>query len=850
MGSGSARPGLFVVQKHAASRLHWDFRLEMGGTLRSWAVPKGPSLDPAEKRLAVEVEDHPIEYADFEGTIPDGNYGAGAVIVWDSGQWIAHEDPVAGYAAGKLLFELRGHKLGGVWTLVRTKRNPKEWLLIKKPDSHATTTAPAETSIFSGRTVEEVAARASAAPAITAALQKLGAPKKLVRAMDVELMLAETSDRPFDDPAWVFELKYDGYRLLAERVGGRARLVYRRGLDVTELYPDIAVAVAALPADCVLDGELCVLAADGYADFHRLQRRAQLHRERDIARAAVELPASLMVFDLLGFGGAEGFDVRPLPLVARKELLGRLVPRIGRLRWVDHIATHGSAMYAEVARRGWHGIMAKRVDAPYRAGRSSSWKKLKVDLTSDFVVVGWSGERTALGALHLAAFDDKGVLTYAGAVGSGIRPSEASAILEKLAPLDRTTAPCTGSEAAYIGRSVREVSWVDPHLVVEIRYHQLTDIGLVRHAVFLRFRADKAPSECTLAQARGTAAHAEIDAEPDAENGDEPDRENEPAPDLADPDLAPEAAEPASSATPSAARVVVSNRDKVFFPENGLTKGNLVDFYREIAPLMLPYLRDRPLVLTRFPDGIHGKSFFQQDAPVFTPGWIRTIPARAEVGKPKETRHILCNDVDTLAWVANLGAIPLHVWASRAPTLERPDWCILDLDPKGAPFAHVVAVARAIHDLCDAIQLPAFAKTSGSSGLHVLIPTGGQCTHEQSRMLAQIIAQVIVERLPEIATITRVIADRGGRVYIDFGQNGLGKLLVAPYSVRPLPGAPVSTPLEWSEVDARLSAQQYTITNLGERVRRWKGDPLAPILSASPDLGAALGRLMVLGQKQ
>ena len=803
--AGAAR--LFVVQKHAARRLHWDFRLELGGTLRSWAVPKGPSYDPADKRMAVEVEDHPIEYADFEGVIPAGNYGAGAVIVWDRGVWRPLGDPEAGLAKGKLVFQLEGYKLRGEWTLVRTRRDEggkQQWLLMKHRDALAGPRSLPEESVLSGRLVEEVGSGVDRAAGARAELRRLGAKVRALRGADLRPMLAETREAPFSGEGWLFELKYDGYRMIARREGAVTALSYRSGDDATALFPEVAKAVGMLPADAVLDGEVVVLAPDGRPSFQALQQRAQLARPQDVARASVERPATLFAFDLLALGG---MDLRPLPLADRKRLLATIVPRLGPVRFADHVEGRGEELWREVQARGLEGIVAKRADAPYRSGvRAAAWQKVPVARTADLAVVGFTrprGARGAFGALLLASREGGG-LRFAGSVGSGFGDRLLADLHARLAPRARPTPPCAGPVPKG-----RANTWVEPELVVEVRFKERTEEGLLRQPVFLRVRDDKRPE----------------DASPGAAPADGP---------------PPPAVRPEAPRAPDR-RVEVTNADKVFFPAEGITKGDVVAYYREIAPWMLPFLRDRPLVLTRYPDGIDGKSFFQKDAPEWRPAWMRTVLIHNDEGRDLD--HFLVDDAEGLAWIANMGTIPIHVWSSRAGSLERPDWCVVDLDPKDAPFAHVVRIARALHALCDEIGLPSFPKTTGQKGLHVLVPLGGQLTHEQGRTLGELLARAVEAELPEIATTARAVGARGGRVYLDFLQNGHGKTIAAPYTVRPRPGAPVSVPLRWSEVNGRLDPARFTIRTAPARARKLGEDPLRPVLSQRPDLLPALERL-------
>ena len=796
------RPGLFVVQKHAARNLHFDLRLEMGGVLKSWAVPKGPSLDPQVKRLAMMTEDHPVEYADFEGIIPEGNYGAGAVIVWDHGVWIPLEDPGEGFQKGKLLFELRGYKLGGVWTLFKIKRGEKEWLLVKKPDAHADPEGElVQGSIFSGRTVEELRDGVDPAVKIRNAMRRLGARRKKIPEK-LEVMQAQTREEAFSDPGWVFELKYDGFRMLATRDAKRARLRYRRGREATGTFPEIEKAVRALPFDgLTMDGEIVVLDENGRPSFQRLQQRFQLTRRADIRQAAVRLPCTYFAFDLLGL---EGHDLRSLPLLERKKILRRVIPAAGPLRYSDHVEERGREMFDEVMKMGLEGIVAKRADSPYRPGRSADWQKIRVDRTGDFVIVGYSapkGSRTGFGALHLALYEGEG-LVYAGRVGTGFSDQQLSELLEALEASRRADPPFTGAPPKERGHV-----WVEPRLVSEVRYKEWTRDGLLRHPVFLRIRDDKAVEECVSLEPVGLP--------------------EEPLP---------------PPASPPDRKVNFTNLDKVFWPGEGHTKGDLIEYYRAVSPWLLPYLRDRPVVLTRYPDGVDGKSFFQKDAPGYVPGWVRTEKMWSEHAR-REIHYFVCDDEESLLYVVNMGTIPLHVWSSRVASLQAPDWCILDLDPKEAPFGKVVKVARGILSLCREIELDCFVKTSGSTGLHVLIPLGGQCTYEQSRSLGELMAGVVASRLPEIATITRSLAGRRGRVYIDYVQNGHGRLLVSPFSVRPLPGAPVSMPLRWAEVNSKLEIGRFTIETAPRRLQRAKGDPLRPVLRIRPDLTGALERL-------
>jgi len=806
VGTVSRAPGhLFVVHQHAARRLHFDLRLEMNGVLASWAVPKGPSYNPDDKRLAVHVEDHPIEYGDFEGRIPEGNYGAGAVIIWDRGRWVPIGDPAEGLAEGKLLFELRGYKLKGRWTLVKLKKEVKEWLLIKERDAYATWDEHEfpPGSVLSGLTVEQVGAGTDAGDAIRTDLEALGAPRRLVDPAEVQVMLAETRARAFTDSAWVFELKLDGYRIVAACSDGIARLFTRNGRDVTESFPEIARSVSALPySHVVLDGELIALDDRGRPSFQRLQGRAKITRPIDVKRAALEVPTSYFAFDLLGF---EDFDLRGLPLTTRKDLLRRVLPAVGPLPYVEHFTGEGEALYERIRALGLEGIMAKRAASAYHAGRSADWLKIRADVVDDFIVVGFSapkGSRGGFGALHLADYVE-GALTYAGRVGSGFSDDQLAEVRERLETSVRPDPPCVGPVPTTDAHT-----WVEPTLVCQVRYKEWTDEGVLRQPVFLDFREDKPLEECVRHVAR---------------------------PELDDP-------APVEAPPPSPREVRFSNLDKVFWPVEGYTKGDLIEFYRAVSPWLLPFLRNRPVVLTRFPDGIDGKSFFQKDAPKFVPDWIRLERMWSDESN-REITYFVADNLEALLYIANMGTIPLHLWASRVGTLERPDWVILDLDPKGAPFTDVVTLARAIHELCGEVSLDGFVKTSGSSGLHVLLPAGRLCTWDQARTLGELFARVIVARHPDIATVARRPSSREGKVYVDYLQNGRGKLVVSPYAVRPLPGAPVSTPLDWDEVTPELDISHFTMATVPRRLQRVERQLMTPVIDLVPDLAVVLERL-------
>ena len=828
-GRRAAGSRLFVIQKHAARRLHYDLRLEMDGVLKSWAVPKGPSTRHGERRLAVHVEDHPVEYGDFEGAIPADNYGAGSVIVWDQGWYrlVKGDDPLRELARGKIEFELFGLKLRGRWTLARMGGSRaggegKDWLLLKAPDAYADGDEPVERSpesIFSGLTVEEIGHEAEKRRALDALLASVDAPAGDVSARRQGLMLATLVEAPPSGKGWLHEIKYDGIRVLAERVDGSVTLYGRSGDTITTRYPEVARALRALPVTrFAIDGEIVALAEDGRPSFQRLQARMHLTRTDDIDAARAAVPVTGFFFDCLA---ADGRDLRRLPLRDRKRCLELLVPARGVVRYCEHVEENAGAFLEAVDELGLEGIVVKRAESRYVGGRSRDWLKVKCQRRGDFVVGGFTapqGSRRHFGALHLGLYDD-GRLVYVSKVGTGFDEARLADIAGRLAPLIRPTSPfATGTPT---GRGHR---WVEPGLVAEVRYTDWTTDGGIRHPSFLRLREDRRPEDCRREHPPRVAPA-------------------EPAPPAASAQGEPSAKEEQTAPTrPAPQMVTITNPKKVFWPAEGYSKADLVTYYEAIAPQLLPYLRDRPLVLTRYPDGITGKSFFQKDAPDFAPDWIRTERIYSE-DTQRDIHYFVVDDVESLRYVANMGTIPLHFWGARVGQLDRPDWFNLDLDPKGAPFTDVVAVARTLKKLLDRLELPSHIKTSGATGLHILVPLGARYTHEEARTFARLLATLGVEAAGGIATIARPIHARGGKVYIDFGQNGHGRTIVAPYSVRPLPAAPVSCPLRWDEVTPKLDPARFTIKTAPARFAKMR-DPLAPILThPGIDLAEALARL-------
>jgi bifunctional non-homologous end joining protein LigD len=839
-GAGTG-PLRFVVHKHQASRLHYDFRLELQGTLKSWAVPKGPSLDPADKRLAIQVEDHPLEYGDFEGTIPEGNYGAGTVMIWDRGYYLASDahdraesekQMAEGLELGRLRFVLQGEKLQGEFVLVRLSRGkPNEWLLIKHGDSFASEEKATgeDRSAASGRTMAEIAAGfpkrewqsdkpaakrerrgpkiavrpapSSAAPSIDLQEAPLSAPPH-----NVQPMLASPVDRPFDKPGWLFEIKWDGYRAIAEVESGRVRLYSRKLLSFNERYPGIVQSLAGLGHDAVLDGEVVVLDEQGEAHFHLLQQYQKTGQGVLV----------YYVFDLLYL---DRHDLCSLPLRRRKEILASLVDKVPSVRLSEHMEEKGKAFFEVVARRGLEGIIAKNAASRYRQGlRSHDWLKIRTEKRQEAVIGGFTrsrGSRPHFGALVLGVYQGND-LVYAGHTGTGLSDATLAEVRAQLEPLITKTCPFRQRP-----RTNAPATWVRPEMVCEVNYQQWTEDGHMRFPVFLGLRPDKPARSVVreMPEPLQNVARAKSEQE-------------EPVT-VSDPPLS----------TP--VTLHLTNLDKVYWPGEGYTKGDLIDYYRKISSWILPYLRDRPENLNRHPRGIEGKSFFQKDMKDQAPPWASTADVSSE-SRGETIRYLICNDQNTLLYMANLGCIEINPWSSRLGALNRPDWLVIDLDPETIDFAHVVEAAQEVHRLLDRAGAGSVCKTSGKTGLHIYVPLGARYDYNQATQFAQIVATIVQARLPASTSVVRMPAQRQHRVYLDFLQNRRGQTLAAPYSVRPAPGGTVSTPLRWSEVRRGLDPGRFTLRTLPQRLAKL-GDLWKPVLGPGIDLQACLDRLQKMG---
>ena len=816
---GAEHGDTFVVQKHRATRLHYDFRLAIDGTLKSWAVPKGPSLNAADKRLAVHVEDHPLEYGGFEGKIPEGSYGAGTVMVWDRGTFNVEGnlDALKQLEQGEIKFNLNGEKLRGSFVLVKLKHSEKgnEWLMIKHRDvaeDSAWNIENHDGSVLTGRTIDEIKEQLppKRKPSLIQAAELQGA-RKAAMPSRVEPMLATLADHPFSDPNWVFEIKWDGVRAQARIENGALALRSRTGVDITRRYPELASLPEAFAArQAIVDGEIVALDARGHSNFERLQER--MHVRVPSENLVTQIPVVYLAFDLLY---CDGYDLREAPLLERKQLLQRLLHASERFRYSDHQLEQGKELYELAKETGLEGIVAKRVDSPYVSDRSAHWVKLKVTKTLDAVVGGWTESRTSalpFGSLLLGLYQGK-KLRFIGHVGSGFDTKKLEELSGKLKELATSACPFD-----VVPETNEKPSWVSPTLVARVKFSGWTQEHSLRHPVFLALREDARPADCQWESevATGTAApavvrvpqvvgrvldtKAQIEAELFKGRSETVTIELE------------------------GKRLRLSNLNKVYFPESGYTKRNLLAYYYRVADFVLPFLRDRPLVLRRYPDGIKGQAFFQKDLREGIPEWFTTVPLDSEK-RGEEIHYATADDRASLLFLTGLGCIDHNPWSSRYADLEHPDYFFFDLDPsEGTDFSVVVAIARALHEKLEELRVASFLKTSGATGFHLYIPVAPVYTYEQLRTFAEIVARTVATEHPNLVTNERSVARRpAGRVLIDVQQNALGRPLAAPYAVRAFPKAPVSAPILPRELRASLRPETLNIKTIFARLKE-KGD--------------------------
>ena len=823
---------VFVVQKHAATHLHYDLRLEVDGVLKSWAVPKGPSLNPGDKRLAMQVEDHPFEYRKFEGSIPKGEYGGGEVIIWDQGTYapegtLSTKDQLA---KGELKFQLHGEKLRGSFVIVKLRKpgNKNEWLLIKHRDAFADSKWDAELhseSVVSGRTLEDIAAgrpatreRITIDPSLLPGSIESPMPKM---PGGVRATLAELGDKPFSSHNWVYEIKWDGVRAIAQIENGKTTLWARSGRDVTAEYPEFKEMAARFRArDAIIDGEIVTLDAEGRSNFHTLQHR--LGVQNPSRQLMQTVPLDYFAFDVMY---ANGYDLRRAPLVERKNFLQQILSGNERIHFSEHIAEQGEAMYEAARSKGLEGIVAKLANSTYVGTRTSSWVKLKIVSEIDAVVAGYTegrGSRKFFGALVLGLYDGR-ELKFIGSVGTGFDEAKQEKITGQLERLRAKTSPF-----AKIPALRENVEWVEPELVARVKYANWTNDNHLRAPVFLSLLTDRAAKDCTMEDAKPESTAA-LESNAEKENPtpkrakekrakaapvEEPESEEVPTkkPIIAIDDSRGKSKvskSSASSANPvsktisissgresevenelragqketmdvesDGQRLHLSNLNKIYFPQPGVKKRELLAYYYRMARYILPFLKDRPMVLRRYPDGVDGKAFFQKEAPSYLPDWIQTATVDSEE-RGGEMQYILCNSRATLLYLTNLGCIDHNPWSSRAQSQENPDYVFFDLDPTDdTPFADVMHVAREIYAMLKSIKMRCYMKTSGASGFHIFIPLEPKYTYEQTRTFAEVVGRLVASKNQKLTTFERTVSKRPkGRILIDALQNASGKPL-------------------------------------------------------------------------
>ena len=785
----------FVVQRHQASRLHYDFRLELGGVLKSWAVPKGPSLNPSQKRLAVMVEDHPVSYIGFKGIIPKGNYGAGKVEIWDNGTFeavnekhevITERQALQAIKKGELKVSLKGKKLKGEFVLVRLKNDDKNWLLIKHKDEHAANTIydAEEPAYRTGRQ------NGKAIPEKTVASIRHGKAKKVKTF--IKPMLASITKNPFDDKDWVFEIKWDGYRAISEIKKDEIKFYSRNGIDFSERFPAIYQALKKIKHDVILDGEIVLLNEKDLPDFQKLQ-----HYENHL-----NYPLIYYVFDILEL---EGKNTEKLPLTDRKKLVKQLLKSNTMIRYCDHIDKDGIAFLETAKEQGLEGIIAKRKDSGYAEGvRTKEWLKIKNVQSTEVVIAGYTepkGGRSHFGSLVLANKKGKS-WEYRGHVGTGFSHELLAELKKKMKPLETSESPFK-SKVPLNGN----VTWLKPKLVADIAYTEMTRDKIFRHPVFLRLRDEKQTKD---ANEETVEEITEVKRSEEIKVGKE--------------------------------TVAITNRHKIFWPDEGYTKGDVIDYYDKMADYILPHLKDRPLSLKRNPNGIRDEGFFHKDAGENAPKYVDVFKVKSDSNN-KIIDYIVCNNKATLLYLANLGCIEINPWNSTTKAQDNPSWMVIDIDPSAKDkFTDVVDVALVTKQVLDKAGVDCYCKTSGSSGLHVYAPMKNKYDYKTVKDFAHIIASLVQEQLPKTTSLERSLSKRGNKIYVDYLQNRSGQTLASVYSLRPKKGATVSTPLDWKEVNQKLHPSQFTIENILERVEK-KGDLFKPVLTGSANIDKALKNL-------
>jgi bifunctional non-homologous end joining protein LigD len=855
-GSLKAKPGgslLFVIQKHHASHLHYDFRLEMRGTLKSWAVPKGPSMNPDDKRLAMLVEDHPFDYKDFEGIIPKGNYGAGTVIIWDNGEYEPTEKTgnakddekklLHDFHKGTLNIILNGKKLKGQFALVKTKgREDNAWLLIKKNDSHAKRTdiTLKDKSVVSNKTIEQVKAnrnakqwisnkdsggrlKVKASPVATTStsanyaevakqlLSSVKGKKKTAFPKNIKPMLATLVDKPFEAEGWSYEIKWDGYRALAYRNNNSTELKSRNNNSFNEQFYPVYEAIKNWDIKAVVDGEIVAANEKGIASFQQLQNW----------RSEADGELLYYVFDILWL---YGYDLTALTLVERRNIVRQLIPPDNLIRFSESFETSAEEFFEAAKKLGIEGMIAKKEDSEYITdSRTKNWLKIKSGKRHEAVIGGYTRNQDSsklFSALLLGVYENN-KLRFIGQAGTGYSQAMQKEILAQLKPLE--TKDCPFAELPIVNKPTRfrpnppkaSVVWVKPKLVAEVQYQELTSEGVMRHPSFQGLRTDKKAKDVTL-ELPADVAPKKKTSKNVIEKKIRPGKKTPERKTLVNPH------EKSQAKKIDGRELQFTNLDKIYWPKEKISKGDMLNYYYQVAPYILPYMKDRPQSLNRHPNGINGPSFYQKNVASKIPSWLTTHNYK-NTSKEGNKKFLVCSDEASLLYMANLGCIEMNPWHSRIHAPDYPDWCVIDLDPDTNPFSQVIETANVIKNILDAVEVNAYPKTSGSTGIHIYIPLGAKYDYDQSKMLAELIVSIAHRELSKFTSLERSPAKRKGKIYLDFLQNRPIQTIAAPYSLRPKPGATASAPLHWEEIKEGLSIKDFTINNMPDRIRE-QGD--------------------------
>ncbi len=791
----------FVVQRHMARREHYDFRLQVKDVLVSWAIPKKPVYDPEVKRLAIKVEDHPLSYIHFEGNIPKGNYGAGTVMVWDIGYYYLDGEkhfPSPGemrkrIAKGSLKLYLQGTKLKGYFNLVKSNDKEKEeWFFMKAPED-AGENEHEQKSALTGRSMDEIEESPEEwnsdkqqketvekeKPAEKTQKKKSPAKKKKFPGF-IKPMLATLTQSAFSDEEWIFEMKFDGYRIIASKEENNPILYSRNGNDYSDRYRLILEELSGINASFVADGEVCYMENAETMNFQKLQNK---ENEQD--------KLHYYIFDLLWLNG---HDLTSFPQTERKKLLETMLKNAPEhIHYVNHIEKEGEAFYNEVEKKQIEGIIAKRATAKYHPGnRSDDWLKIKTGYRQEMIICGYtpSDKQSRAFSSLLCCVNENNKLIYTGRVGTGFSENLQKEILGKLKKLRTEKVPVDNPP------NRKDVKWVKPELLCEVKFSTWTKDKIMRHPSFVGLRSDKKPQEIHI--------------------------------------------EKPVSRIKAESKVSFSNTDKVFWPEQGLTKGDVIDYYSDISEYILPYLKDRPQSLYRTPNGMEGKGFFQKNMENLAPEWAETVTLDNSKGGTIE--YLLCQDMDTLLYMANLGCIEINPWSSSIPELDKPDFMIFDLDPVEIDFDKVIEIARAFKILFDQLSIPAYCKTSGSRGLHIYVPVKQLYTYPQVQNFVKLIEKHIHTQYKDITSFERSPSKRKGKIYLDYLQNAKGKTMSSVYSLRPRPGAPVSAPVHWDELKEGLTPDKFNLQNMRKRLEK-EGDLWEGIFDKRIDLGEVLKQM-------